>query len=149
MFLYRPKGSPKGTPSRTVTLGLSDDAVKMHACCEALKLAGKAASGGDPAAHIRPERRRSRSRLSAASSPMSASCCGARWWRGRRRCQACGAASLTLDDEVGAIEQPQLIARISAIATHPRRHKDGTGLIGRRCGGGVQEARPRFPRLVR
>ena len=127
VFLYRPKGSPKGTPSRTVTLGAYPTMPLDDARREALKLAGKAASGGDPAADIRPERRRSRSRLSAALVAYERELL-------RRKVVARAEAMSSLrrgfgpmlDDEVGAIEQPQLIARISAIATHPRRHKDGT-----------------------
>ncbi|HET9538428.1 MAG TPA: Arm DNA-binding domain-containing protein, partial [Mesorhizobium sp.] len=60
IYVYRPKGSPRGTPPRTVTIGawptLDLDAARR----EALKHVGKVAGGGDPAAELRLQRLKSR-----------------------------------------------------------------------------------------
>ena len=118
IYVYRPKGSPRGTPPRTVTLGtwptLDLDAARR----EALKHVGKVAGGGDPPRscaysdsshdrgyppHSMPMRRNlPRRKVVARSEAMSI----------LRR----GFAPM-LDEDIGAIDQPMLIARITAIAT--------------------------------
>ncbi len=127
VYVYRPRGSSQTTPPRTITLGSWPSLDLDDARRGALRLVGKVAEGGDPAADLRKQRLKVRSKLSIALDSYEHELA-------RRKVVARKAAMSILrrgfapiiNEEVADIDQPMLIARIMAIATKPKRRKDGT-----------------------
>lgn len=66
IFQFRPKGSGRGVPSRTVTLGRADTLSLAQATAAATALAGEVALSKDPAIERREAKLRSRRTLGAA-----------------------------------------------------------------------------------
>ena len=127
IYVYRPRGSSQATPPRTITLGTWPTLDLDNARREALKLVGKVAGGGDPASELRLLRPKSKSRLAAALDAYEIELA-------RRKVVARSEAmsilrrgfAPMLDLDIGAVDQPLLINRITSIATRQHRRKDGS-----------------------
>ena len=126
VYVFRPRGSGSSAPAQTVTIG-SYPSLKLDAARrEALRHVGTVAGGGDPAAELRLQRLKARSRVSAGFDAYELEL-------GRRGVVKKDEAMSVLrrgfapmlNKDIGDIDQPMLIARIATIATTTHKRKDG------------------------
>ncbi|QIG50548.1 integrase family protein [Nordella sp. HKS 07] len=126
VYVFRPKGVT-GAPPRTITIGSYPSLALDDARREALRHVATVAAGGDPAADLRAARAKVKSRIANALDAYAGDL-DRRGVVGRTGVMSALRRGLApmLDADLRALDQPILIARITAIATQPQRRKDGT-----------------------
>ena len=127
LYTYRPKGSPRGTAARVMTLGtwptLSVDAARTLA----IELAGKVAGGSDPAKELKQQKARERSVVGQALDDYQKSLEQRRIVNTRLVMAALrqGFAPV-LGNDLDTLGLRDVVGLIDRIANRKHRRKDGT-----------------------
>lgn len=127
LLTYRPRGSARGTPARTLTLGTWPAMAIETARGLALAQVGKIASGHDPASELRQARLRSRSTVGAALDDYERSLKQRHvvQWKMAMSALRRGFKS-DLAAEISDLDLRKLAGLIDRISTTPRKRVDGT-----------------------